>query len=323
MRFKTGLSLLLSLLLSWLSCSPAWSRPVLQTTINAVLGDRSYTERFGTLPTAETHEQLRIQTHLRYVEKLLKSRTPDSITQQLYPRRQHMISLLSQYIQQGIFPSQQAYRGRRPHFIDEQGRLCAVGSLVAKTTGLPLAQKINQRYAYHYLPDMQMPELNSWVKDSGLTVQELAMIQPTYGDQNTRGASQAFGTSLVVVGLLQYVLLAIHVGLFVWATNDNEQSFPAFYSKFQLDDLIITGLSLSLMLILAPFTPSMLQSQTIDINLFMLGIVLPTLFGTPIFNGLLLGELAALAHPHEKVSLGFFETPDQQTCWGLHASLSF
>lgn len=319
MRFKTGLSILLSLLLSWASCSPAWSRPVLQTTINAVLGDRSYTERFGTLPTAQTNENLRIQTHLNYVEKLLKSRTPDSIPQQLYPRRQHMLSLLSQYIQQGIFPHQQAYRGRRPHFIDEQGNLCAVGYLVAKTAGLPLAQKINQRYAYSYLPDMQMPELNSWVKGSGLTVQELAMIQPTY-DYARQDERFFFGMGVFVLGLLQYVLLTAHMGLIYKAEKD--ENFSDFYSQIQTGDIVLTASSLGLLIVMGVLMPFVAPPDSVGGLVSILAGSLFIVTGT-VLNGLTLYQLDYLTRPTNQVSLGFFETPDQQTSWGLHASLSF
>ncbi len=317
--FNKGLISCLTFLFTWLSVNPSWSRPVLQTTVNAVLRDQSYYQRYGTFPDAQTSEQLRIQTHLLYVEKLLKSHVPKSIPAKLYPRRQQMLKLLKQYIHNDIFPSQQAYRGRRPHFIDEQGRLCAVGYLIEQTAGLPLAQKINKHYSYAYLPEMHLPELTTWVKTSGLTLQELAMIQPTY-DYARQGAREFFGFSFLILGLIQYALIAVHSGLIYKVETDN--SFSKSYADIQTGDIILTSASIGLIIVMGVLSPFLAPSDSVVGMVTGLSSGLVLITGS-VLNGLLLYQLDYLTHQNNQVSIGFFDTPDRQMSWGLHASLNF
>jgi hypothetical protein len=44
----------------------------IEQTVNAVIGDISFMETFGQQATNETDENKRLQTHLKYVEKLLR-----------------------------------------------------------------------------------------------------------------------------------------------------------------------------------------------------------------------------------------------------------
>lgn len=43
-------------------------------TINPLLGDISFINKFGQKPTAKTNEDLRIKTHLEYVENMLRQK---------------------------------------------------------------------------------------------------------------------------------------------------------------------------------------------------------------------------------------------------------
>lgn len=161
---------------------PSQEVPTPNQTVNAILGDVSYLERFGTQPPPQTDEVLRIQTHLEYVEQLLRKAHTEHLSPELQQQRQENIERLRVYRLQGVFPRNFDYpHERRPCFIDSEGRLCAVGYLIAESAGLKLAQKINSRYQYAYLSEMHMPEIETWLQQSGLTKREAAMIQPTYG----------------------------------------------------------------------------------------------------------------------------------------------
>jgi hypothetical protein len=82
----------------------------------------------------------------------------------------------------GVFPRNYDFPGeRRPCFIDRNGRLCAVGYLVAETAGRPVAERINAAHQYDLIADMRTPALAKWVQQSGLTKAECALIQPSYG----------------------------------------------------------------------------------------------------------------------------------------------
>jgi hypothetical protein len=93
-----------------------------------------------------------------------------------------VLDLLKQYWTRGIFPSNYDYPGeRRPCFIDRDGKICAVGYLIEHTAGLKLAEQINKDHQYDFLMDMKEKAIEKWAETNGLTLEECAMIQPSYG----------------------------------------------------------------------------------------------------------------------------------------------
>lgn len=150
--------------------------------INAVIGDLSFVEKFGRMPGVEDSESLRIRTHLEYVEKQLRKAGQSHLSKEQICARENLLNLLQEYWQAGEFPQNCYYPGRRPVFIDEQENICAVGYLVQQSAGNDLAEQINTRYKYAYLPEMKDAALAKWVADAGLSPRECAMIQPAYID---------------------------------------------------------------------------------------------------------------------------------------------
>jgi len=70
-----------------------------------------------------------------------------------------------------------------PCFIDDEGNYCAVGYLMKRDGRDDLAQKINKLHRYDLIENFglqDLPELVDWVNTCGFTLNELAMIQPTY-----------------------------------------------------------------------------------------------------------------------------------------------
>ena len=150
------------------------------TTVNAVIGDSSWLEIYHMLPNEKTVETRRLRVHLNYVLARLKSSSTKNDGNSL--SRKKSISLLEEYISIGEFPSSFSHRApRTPCFIDDVGNICAVGYLVEKTAGRAEAERINERYRFHYLADINDAGLKTWQQSSGLSMKELAMIQPTYG----------------------------------------------------------------------------------------------------------------------------------------------
>lgn len=304
----------LSLTLMGFSLQPAAA--ALQRSVNAVLGDRSYVHTFGHLPGPEAHETLRIQTHLAYVERQLRRHTPREIPVSLHAQRRQLLDFLHQYWTVGVFPSQNAYAGRRPHFIDAQGRLCAVGYLIAQSAGRGLAERINARYRYAYLPEMQMPELESWVASSGLTGRELAMIQPTYGGVIS-GGDGLDGYALLCMGSL--LLIALGLPLFhVYALSMPSEQYLEQQSAVQ-------GMTYAVLGTAAVFN---LLSPILSANngAFILIGGLALLVFAP-FNLALLQTLdqhhRANLQAKPPISLGHFPLADGSSAWGLQASLLF
>jgi hypothetical protein len=132
--------------------------------INAVIGD-----------VAGGHdEQSRIRSHLTYVLEHLRAK----------PGRAASLDALERYIARGEFPrrTDDAFSGRRPRFIDDRGVHCAVGYLIAASGEPELARTINAKHEYDYVREIDEPALVDWAERAGFTLDELAMIQPTYGE---------------------------------------------------------------------------------------------------------------------------------------------
>lgn len=157
-------------------------KPELPTkTINPIVGDQGFIETYGYAPDENTDDQLRIRTHLAYVEKKLRQKPIQTLSPAMLTKRERVLNLLHEYWQSGIFPKNHDYTNdRKPCFIDKEGNICAVGYLVEKTVGRELAELINKKHQYETIYEMKDPALEDWVSNSGLTKEECAMIQPTY-----------------------------------------------------------------------------------------------------------------------------------------------
>lgn len=153
----------------------------MKQTVNAVIGDISYIHTFGHQPSAATNEKTRLQTHLKYVEELLRNKDISTLTAEQRAHRFKLLDLLREYWNAGVFPKNYDYPDQRiPCFIDKDGNICAVGYLIEQTAGRQLAEEINSKFKYEYLLAMNDPKIDSWVRASGLTKEECAMIQPAY-----------------------------------------------------------------------------------------------------------------------------------------------
>ena len=169
-----------TLLLLLFVCSLYAQHP--SNTVNPVIGDESYLAFFGVQPNQSSDEQLRVKLHLFYAEQILRERSAAVLTDQQKENREKVLNLLHEYATKGVFPSNFDYPfERRPCFIDKNGNICAVGYLVEKTAGLELAEQINSTHQYDYLADMNEPALAAWAEEHGFTLEECAIIQPTYG----------------------------------------------------------------------------------------------------------------------------------------------
>lgn len=151
-----------------------------ENSINPVIKNESFVKTYGYEPNEFTPEVLRIKTHLAYVEKLLKGKDISNLSKQQKKNRQRCLQLLHKYWSAGIFPKNKKYDERKPCFIDDDGRICAVGYLVEQTAGRDVAEYINSKFQYANIKEMELKELEDWVSQSGLSLEECAMIQPNY-----------------------------------------------------------------------------------------------------------------------------------------------
>lgn len=149
--------------------------------VNNVIGDVSYVVKFGEMPTAQTDDKLRIQTHLEYVENQLRQADISNLTATQRQNRATILDVLHQYWTNGQFPKNDYFAARKSVFIDKQNTHCAVGFLIKATEGEALTQRINAKYQFASIYDIKMAEVAKWAATYGLTIDECAMIQPTYG----------------------------------------------------------------------------------------------------------------------------------------------
>lgn len=184
----------------------------IEQTVNAVIGDISFFETFGNQPTKQANETLRLQTHLKYVEKILRNKDVSSLTKEQRENRHKMLDLLNEYWTAGVFPINYDYPDQRiPCFIDKDGNICAVGYLIEQTAGRQITEEINSKFKYEYLLAMNDQTVDSWVQSSGLTKEECAMIQPTYGQEPTDNyISPSYGVSSSLIGGLNLSLNTIN-----------------------------------------------------------------------------------------------------------------
>lgn len=193
--------------------------------INSLLGDISFINKFGQRPTTKANEDLRISTHLDYVENLLRQKDVSNLTVEQKENREYLLDLLHKYRTAGIFPRNYDFSDKRvPCFIDKDGKICAVGYLFEHTAGRQVAENINANYKYEKLLKMNDPIIYDWVENSGLTMEECAMIQPTYGEPPTKNynyISQEYAISSALFGGANLSLSTINA-IQIGDGNDNK-----------------------------------------------------------------------------------------------------
>lgn len=130
-----------------------------------------------------------IRLHLSLVEQALRSRTVRELSSSQRQNRLRCLDLLHQYWEEGNFPRNEHYSYRTPIFIDKHDNFCAAGYLVKMTGHEDVSRKIAANTNLAYVRDMKYPELTAWAKENGLTIDEIAWIQPTYAPPAARTTS--------------------------------------------------------------------------------------------------------------------------------------
>lgn len=170
---------------------------------NHHVGDDSFLELFGRAPDRRDDEHVRMHAHFTHVRGWLASRR--ATRPELEARRAEILGYFDEYIAKGTTPQNAHLPWRTPVFIDDHGTICAVGYLIEKTAGRPLAEKVARDHRYALLEDIAaaMPEVRAWVESSGFALEELASVQPGYIPPTTwnvqdLGVDPGVGTPLVL-----------------------------------------------------------------------------------------------------------------------------
>ena len=139
--------------------------------INAVIGDQSYLETFGEFPGPDVDDKTRIQTHLSYVENLLRQRDDTHLTTSQCHQREKMLDLLHDYWVKGIFPQNDGSRQERcPIFIDQNNNICAVGYLIQTNGWKCFGRKHKSTIQIFFY----FRNKSSWFKPLGIAIRSFA-----------------------------------------------------------------------------------------------------------------------------------------------------
>ena len=146
---------------------------------NHHIGDAGFQAAYHREPKPG-EEHARIHEHFIYVEKMLASRP--ATKPELAAKRAALLAYFDDYIRRDITPENRNLPWRAPVFIDDKGTICAVGYLIEKSAGRPLAEKVAASHKFDYIDDIaaKMPDVKAWADASGLSLEELASIQPGY-----------------------------------------------------------------------------------------------------------------------------------------------
>ena len=111
-------------------------------------------------PVSGTHAE--IQTHLMWVEKVLRSRDVSDLSEELQANRLKHLNDLNAYWKAGNFPINTSHDHRLPIFIDPYENYCAVGHLLKASGNDAVAKHISTSGNFDYLEDMHYPSLMEW-----------------------------------------------------------------------------------------------------------------------------------------------------------------
>ena len=159
--------------------SPDAPGPTGADAINAIVGDASL-DAAG-LDATDLDDRARIRLHLAWIERTLRAREVSHLDPAQRRARARQLDALRSYWQAGAFPSNDDHDdARRPTFIDREGNICAVGFLIEVELGRELAEAVAADFKYGYIHQIDAPLLEAFVDHSGLSLEELSMIQPSY-----------------------------------------------------------------------------------------------------------------------------------------------
>lgn len=128
-----------------------------------------------------------VQAHLTCVLAILRKNEINHLTAAQLRSRKHLLQLLDQYRIAGNFPINDTYHERIPVFIDRYQTHCAVAYLLQQTGHEDMAIRIAKADNYAWLKDIHTDSLLQWQQSSGLSLEELKLIQGAYDFYEPRG----------------------------------------------------------------------------------------------------------------------------------------
>jgi len=144
--------------------------------------------RYGPRPvdSRELHrraETVRLRAHFDSVDQELRARDVSRLSVEQRMMRAKLISWLRDYRNAGSFPENDRFTDRSmPFFRDSRGTLCAMAYLIDRSGRTDIVDQIAKTRNNAFIRELADDRaLVAWLDMSGLSVDEAARIQPTYG----------------------------------------------------------------------------------------------------------------------------------------------
>lgn len=125
-------------------------------------------------------EQDLLVFHIQTLEKIFLQKANLQLSETQRQNRQQTLKVLNEYWHLRDCPRNYYIPYRIPVFIDEQGRYCAVAYLMLKSGKKTFCETVQKTNNNIYIRQIDNQEFSEWQKNSGLSIDELAWIQPGY-----------------------------------------------------------------------------------------------------------------------------------------------
>ena len=135
---------------------------------------------FLTAPIIENEQDLLV-FHIQTLENIFKNRTSSlNLTSEQKAQRIKNLDVLNEYWKRRDCPKNYYLPFRNPVFIDHEGRYCAVGYLM-KANGLQkFCETVQKTNNFIFVREINNEIFAKWQQESGLSLEEVAWIQPGY-----------------------------------------------------------------------------------------------------------------------------------------------
>jgi hypothetical protein len=128
--------------------------------------------------STQAEAEARTAERLAYAEDLLRHKNTRQLPNHLRRRRYQSLKRLHAYRTAAQFPMLPAYSGQRqPCLRDAKGRVDALGYLMQQSGSPALLEQLSRQHPNTRIEAINSAELKHWVKMSGLTLEECALIQ--------------------------------------------------------------------------------------------------------------------------------------------------
>jgi hypothetical protein len=189
-------------------------------------------------------ERARVHAHFLRVERRVRRASPRRLGPVQRLTRALLLDELGQYRRAQRYPINRDFAGKQvPYFIDEAHTRCAVAHLLEVGGQAALVQKISRERNHARVRELaNEAALVSWLRAAGLSLEEAALIQPSYC--GLPGAGTVASACCQFVGsstLLEGTVVAGEAGLTPHFVIDGIYGMPADFkvgaALYQVGDL--------------------------------------------------------------------------------------